>query len=284
MDKLIVAIDSTKLNALQLCARKYDLVFNNALSPLSKPEHLERGDLMHKTLQYYYVLRKYRTRWAQNNRTHADIVKICLKIGEHYAIKLQLDPEEVGAVLFQFTEYCEHYEHDGWDRIISVEQIGSFVLYEDNEIVIIYDMKMDLVLQLDNNLIIPVDHKTVKQRKPPEQLSNQFIGYCYGLGVNNVMINRIGFQKTLKREERFQRFTLSYPNAVLEEWRNNTIWWIKQLLNHIDTDFYPANFTSCDKWGGCVFQTACGKEPIARDVELLRSFDVAEHWDVGRSL
>ena len=283
MDKLIVAIDSTKLNVLQLCARKYQLVFNNALSPLNKPDYLERGDLMHKLLQHYYILRKHRQRWHQNNRTHDDIVKICIKIGEYHAIKLQLDPEEVSSILYQFREYCAHYEHDGWDRIISVEQTGSFIIYEDDLIIIVYDMKLDLVLQLDN-VVMPVDHKCVKQRKPPEKLSNQLIGYCCGLGVSNILVNRIGFQKTLKPAERFQRFTLSFPSDVIDEWKNNTVWWVKQLLNFIDTDYYPANLTSCDKWGGCAFQVACSKERIAREVELMRSFEISEHWDVGKGL
>jgi len=283
MDKTIIAIDSTKLNVLQLCARKYDWVFNGTFSPLSKPDYLERGDLMHKMLAPYYVMRRYRSRWAQNNRTHEDIIKICLRIGEHFAIKMQLHPDDVQDTMYQFGEYCKHYEHDGWDRILAVEQPGSFVLYEDDKLCIIYDMKPDLVLQLDNG-IIPVDHKTAKQRKEPSRLANQFIGYCYGLGGNNIVVNKIGFQKTLKPNERFQRYTLSYPDDVLQEWKDNTVWWIKLLLQHIEQDYWPANFTSCDKWAGCVFANVCIKERIARDFELKRSFEVSGTWDVGRGL
>lgn len=283
MDKAIIAVDSTKLNVLQLCARKYAMVFRDNLSPLSKPDFLERGDLIHKMLATYYVMRRSRSRWTQNNRTHDDVVKACLRIGEHFAIKMQLNMDSVDETFFQFNEYCKHYEHDGWDRIIAVEQVGSAVLYEDEHLVIVYEIKPDLVLQLDNGLIV-VDHKTAKQRKEPSKLANQFMGYPYVLGINNICINKIGFQKTLKPAERFQRYTLSYANDVLAEWKDNTVWWIKQLLKHIDEDFWPANFTSCDKWGGCVFEHVCMKERIAREYELQRSFEVSEHWDVGRGL
>lgn len=284
MDKAIVAIDSTKLNVLQLCGRKYNWVFKQALSPLSKPDYLERGDLMHKMLAPYYIMRRSRSRWAQNKRAHEDVIRAALKIGEHFAIQMQLHPDDVQETMFQFTEYCRFYEHDGWDRIIAVEQPGSLVLYEDNEICIVYELKPDLIIQLDNIAVLPVDHKTAKQRKEPSRLANQFIGYCYALKTNNIVINKIGFQKTLKPAERFQRHTLSYPDDVLEEWKNDTVWWVKQLLRYVDEDYWPPNFTSCDKWGGCVFEHVCVKERIAREYELMKSFERSETWDVGRGL
>jgi len=283
MDKRIISIDSTKLNTLQMCPRKFNLVFNETRSPLAKPDYLERGSLIHRMLQTYYTLKKYRTRWQQNNTTHEDVINICIRVGQWYAIKQQLDVEEVVEILFQFKEYCRFYEHDGWDRIIAVEQVGSLVLYEDDKICILYEMKPDLVLQLDNG-IIAIDHKTAKQRKQPSKLANQFMGYCFGLGINNIVVNKIGFQKTLKPHERFNRHTLSYPNDVLEEWRDNTVWWIRQLLEHIREDYWPANFTSCDKYAGCVFQDVCVKERVAREYELMRSFEIADHWDVGKDL
>ena len=280
----IIAIDATKLNTLQLCARKYNWVFKESRSPLNKPDYLERGSLIHEMLHYYYVMRRSRSRWIQNGKNHDDVVKICLRIGEHCAIKMQLDVEDVQETMFQFGEYCKHYENDGWDRVLAVEQVGSFVLYEDENICIIYEVKPDLVLQLDNNLIMPVDHKTAKQRKEPSGLANQFMGYCVALKCNNININKIGFQKTLKPNERFQRYTISYADDVLQEWKENTVYWVKQLLRHIDEDYWPANFTSCDKYAGCVFQHTCIKERIAREYELMKSFEIAEHWDVGRSL
>lgn len=283
MDKLIVAVDSTKLNTLQLCARKHNWVFNNAVSPLAKPDYLERGSLIHHMMQVYYVLRKYRTRWQQNHRTHEDIINICIRVGEYFAIKMQLEVEEVTSIIFQFQEYCRFYEHDGWDNIVSVEQSGSLLLHEDEKIIILWDIKPDLVLQLSNGLIA-VDHKTAKQRKEPAKIANQFMGYCWALGINNICVNKIGFQKTLKPQERFNRYTLSYANDVLEEWKDNTVWWIKQLLSHVDADYWPANFTSCDKYAGCVFQSVCVKERVAREYELMKSFEISDHWDVGRNL
>jgi len=283
MSKQIIAIDSTKLNVLQLCARKYNWVFNESRSPITKPDFLERGDLMHKMLASYYSMRRYRTRWVQNNQTHDDVVKICLRVGEHFAIAMQLHPDDVHDTMYQFEEYCKHYEHDGWDRVLAIEQPGSFVLYEDDQLCVMYDMKPDLVLQLDNG-IFPVDHKTAKQRKEPSRLANQFMGYCFGLHCNNIGINKIGFQKTLKPAERFNRYTLSYPDDVLVEWKDNTIWWVKEFLRHVEEDYWPANLTSCDKYGGCVFQYVCIKERIAREYELKRSFEVSEQWDVGRGL
>lgn len=283
MDRAIIAIDSTKLNAFQLCERKYDFVFNQSWAPLEKPDYLEKGDLIHQMLKPYYILRRSRSRWASNKRTHEDVIKACMRIGEYAAIQMQLHPDDVEETMFQFQEYCRFYEHDGWDRIIAVEQAGSLVLYEDDKLCVIYEMKPDLVLQLDNG-ILPVDHKTAKQRKEPSRLANQFIGYCWGLHCNNITINKIGFQKTLKPNERFQRYTLSYPDDVIQEWLENTLDWVSRLLHNNERGYWPANLTSCDKWAGCVFQTVCVKEREAREYELRRRFEVSEKWDVGKGL
>lgn len=284
MGKTIVALDSTKLNVLQLCPRKFNWVFNESQTPVEKASHLERGDLIHQMLKEYYILRKARSRWAQHHHTHEDIIKICKKVGEHHAVTQQLNVEEVDETMFQFTEYCRYYEYDGWDTIVAVEQVGSKIIYEDDDICIVYEIKPDLILQLQGGMILPVDHKTAKQRKEPSGLSNQFMSYPYMLTCNNIVINKIGFQKTLPPKDRFQRYTISFPDDVLIEWKDNAVWWIKQLLMFYHEGYWPANYTSCDKWAGCSFAPVCIKEPIAREFKLKQLFEIATPWDIGRGL
>ncbi len=132
---------------------------------------------------------------------------------------------------------------------------------------------------------MPVDHKSSKRRGEIISLSNQFIGYAWLLGTHNVMVNKIGFQKTLKPSERFTRATLSYTSDVINEWAENAVFWIKLQRHHDETGNYPRNYTSCDKWGGCVYRPICETERGARDYKIRQLFDVKEvKWDVGAKL
>ena len=284
MGKIIVAIDSQKLNAIQKCMRFYRFEQEKAYRPVITPDYFERGDLLHKMLQTYYILRKYRCNWERNNRTHADIVNICTRIGRHYSYKMHIDVAEVENVIDAFRQYTTHTANDGWNEILIVEQVGSKLMYEDENLIILYEFKIDLVISMQNVRVMPIDHKSVSQRRETEALSNQFMGYCWALGVNNIIVNKIGFQKTLKPEMKFERQVLSYSNDVLEEWVTASVWWIKHALQLVEDNMYPPNLTSCDKYNGCLFRQVCRGDKYTRELKLRSLFEQSKKWDVGETL
>ena len=144
-----------------------------------------------------------------------------------------------------------------------------------------YQGKIDLTIAISNAHLIPIDHKSSSRRGKPEYLSNQFQGYCWLLGVNNIIINKIGFQKTLKDNEKFERHTLSYPPELIEEWRQNAIYWLKKYISDGERNFYPPNFTSCDKYSGCIYEEVCRKTEEVREYKLSQLFQERPKWDVG---
>jgi hypothetical protein len=222
--------------------------------------------------------------WVIHNISHADIIDICVRVGQHAAIKMSLDNVEVESVVNAFREYAAFIANNGWDNIIAVEQSGSRIIYEDEDIVILYQFKIDLIISLQNCPVYPIDHKSSKQRRNPQYLSNQFMGYCWGLDVSNIGENKIGFQKTLKPEEKFQHHTLSYSAEMLEEWREWAIYWLKKYIVDCENDFYPPNYTSCDKYSGCIFQDICKASKEVREMKLLQTFERRPTWDVGVGL
>ena len=280
--KRIVAVDSQKLDAIMACMYLYKLrfgVIEGGLQPLQTPDYFERGGLLHDMLEPYYKMKKYRSRWLQNNHTHADIVEICIYIGRVKATKMQLDIAEIEMVIDTFRQYVEHWENDGWSNIISVERVGAKVLYNSEDLCILYEFKVDLVLSM-SGVIIPVDHKSAKSKRDPNELSNQFKGYCWGLDANHLIVNEIGFQKTLKPVDKFRRHDLHYSASMLDEWVQNAIWWVKHAIDLIDREAYPKNYTSCDKYSGCDFRTICKADPEVRDYKLQTLFEIKK-WDVG---
>lgn len=296
MTKQVFNFDSSILNTFQSCARKYEYTFLKNISPLEKAGALESGDLMHKMLEIYYSLQvnnfSFDTpvwREVKNQglipparKTFPDLQKFSVQAGRYFATKLSLPDEEIEECIYQYQEYTNHYEHDSWNPL-AVEEVGSKVLYEDDDLTILYSFKIDLVAE-QGNVIAPFDHKTARRREEPSSVSNQFIGYCYGLGLNHIVVNKIGFQKTLSRAQRFNRFILTVDDERIEEWKQNTVFWAMQMIHSQSRNHYPMNLTSCDKYSGCIYRDLCESSPSARDWKMETQFKVSETWDVAKEL
>ena len=295
----ILSIDSQILNTFQSCARKAEYSFVDNLHPPEKEEALERGDLMHKMLEVYYsvqvdnfnhdteVWRAIREAGIFDpEKTQVETFSkkrdFAIGVGRFFSTKMNLPSDEVDETIFQFREYCNYYEHDSWHPL-AVEEVGSKILYEDDNYKFIYNFKIDLVAE-QGRVIAPFDHKTAKRRQEPSSLSNQFIGYCYGLGLNNIVVNKIGFQKTLSPQQRFNRFILTIDNSRIKEWIENTVLWCARMIEAQERDSWPMNLTSCDKYSGCIFSSLCETDPESRLYKIERDFKVGDQWDVAKEL
>jgi len=284
MDRQVVVMDSQRLNTLQNCACKFDWTFNADLVPIQKAEPLETGALLHEMLKTYYRIRGAREQQFRSRVSMNEIVKICERVGENYALHQTISSDVIDETFGVFKQYVEYY-FDEPHETLAVEQVGSRIIYEDEEHLFIYETKMDWVCRLSNLPILVVDHKHSRRRGPVEDLSNQFIGYCWMLGTNNIMVNKIGFQTSLAPKDKFERSIKSYASRVIEAWVQNTIWWYFQYLRHVEEVRWPQNLTSCDKYAGCIFREVCLSAPENRPDKLRSLFDVTvEKWDVGALL
>jgi hypothetical protein len=248
---------------------------------------------MNKMLEHYYKILKVRHTWGE--RSHADIADECVKVGQDHSVSLQLQLDDAEVIIDGFRQYAAYRANDGWDNILAVERTGTFVLYESPKYKIIYQVKIDLVVQLQNMPVCGVDHKTSSRRNfdvigpdgttfAPESLSNQFKGYCVALGTNTFIKNSIGLQKTLAPKEKFTRHLISYPNSILEEWNEESAGWLIRAYENKQAGIYPRNYTSCDKYSGCTFRSICQAEPELRQMKLDTYFNKKDKWDVGKDL
>lgn len=304
MTQRILSIDSQILNSIQNCARKTELNFIKNLRPQTKAEPLEAGSLMHQMLEIYYSIKgrcvAEDADWLDDLITvgvlnlngipqsswehwdHKQTVSLCTSAGNYYASKLSLSAETSEEIIYQFQQYAEFYQYDAWHPL-AVEEVGSKVIYEDESIKIIYTFKIDLVAE-KGTLIAPWDHKTSRRREEPSSLSNQFIGYCYALGLNHIVINKIGFQKSLSQKERFQRYVLNVSQNRIVEWLDNTIFWAKKLAWNLDQGYFEQNLTSCDKYSGCIYARICESDPELRQRVMDLDYIVGAEWDVAKML
>jgi hypothetical protein len=257
---------------------------------MEKAEALERGDLMHKMLEPYYTLKLEVANFDSDTWKElisvgiqpSNPLKTAVEAGYYFATKMNLPIEVCEETIYQMKEYDEYYRHDSWNPL-AVEDVGSRVIYEDEDIRIVYNFKIDLIAE-KGNIVAPFDHKTTSMNKAPSSMSNQFIGYCWALNTNTMIVNKIGFQKTLSPAQRFQRHVLTIDDDRIIEWIDNSIWWLLKLADHMHNNHWPMNLTSCDKYGACIYRQVCESNPLSRERKLDQYFIKGETWDVSKRL
>jgi len=268
-----IALDSQVLNDVMACGYKAYLRFVRHKQPEHKAEALEKGTLFHAILKHHYAQLK-----AGRKAEYGAIVGEAVQVGLKAASEMDLSQADIAENIMQYRAYALYYQQDGW-MPIEVEQVFSKVLYESEEkqIRIIYEGIIDMVAQTPGGTAI-VDHKTSRMRKQPFLLSTQFMGYSWAMNVPHVVVNKIGFQKTLAPKERFNRYRMPYQKAHLEQWKKDAIYYAHLLISWMDQGYFPMNYTSCDKYGGCIFQPVCGSIPEVREHKLSMLFKEGKPW------
>ena len=150
----IYNIDASILITVQNCARKAQYSHVYSIQPYEKDDALQNGDLMHKMLEPYYSMKLDNGpnlesdvwKELQENGVYpsGDPVKVGVDSGLYFASKMSIPSDTAQEVITQFEAYCEYYKHEEWHPL-HVEEVGSLVLHEDEDLKIIYDFKIDLI-------------------------------------------------------------------------------------------------------------------------------------------
>lgn len=176
-------------------------------------------------------------------------------------------------------EYFEFFKNDHW-IILEAEIVKGEVLYEDDNIRILWKAKFDAIYDT-NQGIFPVDYKTQKQRKDKIKLNNQFIGQCLLMKTRKMFVQDIGFQTTLKPEEKFKRHSMDYSADLLLEWQSETLPAAAyKLIEMQENNYYPADYTKCEtKFGNCQFIPVCSVDRNIREEEIRIGFIKGLEWN-----
>jgi hypothetical protein len=305
-----VILDATVLTSIMACARLTDFRFNlNLYSLDGKSNSLEAGSIVHVFLEYFYraiingVKREQAVGYGMaaaelyirgcpacaDFKPTLEISKpLCgHKANEFPGVKntpkdTQDKPKRIGwqYVLDTCDQYQKHYRNDHWVPL-EVEVVKAEVLYEDDEIRILWKAKLDLTVDT-NEGIFPEDHKTMSQRRDTNSMNNQFMGQSILMKTKRVIINKIGFQTSLKPEEKFIRTPVNYTPERLIEWQSETLpYYAKLLLMYAETGHWPPNFTHCEgKYGNCAFyEDVCSGNPQMREENIKLHFMVGPEWN-----
>ena len=302
-----VIVDATILTTLMGCPRQADLRFNHNLESINgRSNSLETGLIIHVFLEYFYrslsrgIGRKEAIGFAfAAAETYISGCRFCAgfiptqeqpkpvcghKVDEFPG--LRNTPKEDQGYLIGWQrcldtcqEYVDFWRNDHWVTL-DVERVIAEVLYEDDEVRIMWKAKIDWLVDT-NQGIYSTDHKSMKQRRNNISLNNQFIGQCLVTKQRGMFVNKIGFQKTLEAKEKFTRAMVNYSAARLMEWQSEILpYYAKLLLMYAETGYFPPNFNQCEgKYGLCGFKDVCEADPSMRESELKRLFVVGKEWN-----
>jgi len=296
-----IIFDASMFTAFMKCARYYDFVYNMQLVDIDgKSNSLEAGSIVHAILEIYYTN-------LINGFSRSLSIASGMAAGEEYYfgcldckkelcnkhkksdpylgcknVPMESEKYEVGYnwIVKTMEQYFFHYTSDTFNPLES-ETVKGKVLYEDDEIRILWKAKIDVIINAGLSKSISMDHKTTKIDRKMSDLSNQFMGQCCILGTNNVIVNKIGFQSSLKPVDKFKREMFSYTSDRLDEWKNvilpNEVY---KFLNCIDFDKWEPRLTSCqNQYGFCDFYEVCRLDRGLREGKLKEMFKVGPKWD-----
>jgi hypothetical protein len=305
--KTNVIMDATSLSSLMSCGRYHDIRFNHRLiSNRGKSNSLEVGSLIHKVLEVFY-----QHQIAGLGRKEA--IGFALAAGQMYILGcphcsnyageegtkptcghdvdeypgVTNTPElsksfEVGwrFALETCEKYFEFYKNDAFIPL-SCEHVKGEVLYEDDEIRVLWKAKFDLIIDTNQIGIVSMDHKTFKQRRDKSTLSNQFLGQCMLLKARNVIVNKIGLQTSLKIEERLTREVISFSADRLIEWQQEILpYYAYKYIQYAESEYWPPDYTHCDTmFGPCPYKQVCEADRGMREEVLRNNYVVAPVWD-----
>lgn len=284
-----IVMDSQVLTTFQECPEKFRLTFLENIRPTHPSEPLVKGDVLHTCLEAYYKLLKAGLEKGEDRTTIHDLaVESAILEGRAKAALNGIDLGDAEEVIKTTVEYLEFYKFD--DIIpLAIEEPFILNLYENQEdgLRVLYAGKIDLVATATryNMEPVPFDNKSSGRNNTPSGRSNQFFGYTYALDSSLLVVNKIGFQKTLQPRERFKRHPLPYPKEYRERWVRNTIKTAYRLAWCLDNDEWEEIIASCDKYSGCTYKAICESvTPEAKEWKIQSEYIIGERWDVTKVL
>lgn len=280
-----IKVDSQIFSGFMKCGEYYNLHYNRHLVPLSPPSaSILKGTLAHFGFHAFNAARIEGKNWSDSSLAG-------LTSAKKNAIKLEgLDTEDALQVyntLNEFWEYRKQYE--GSEIPLAAERTFCVLIYEDAKIRIrIYlTGRIDYIFKLISSpSIIPLDYKTESESWFYSTLNNQFKFYALATKSNIVIVQRVGFQKTKKPEEKYKIESLNYDPEVLKEFVEGEIRdTCLDLLTALSENKFRKNYTACIQGHfACMFSDRynnggiCSVSPKIREEKIEKYFRVGQEW------
>lgn len=277
---LQIAWDSTSLSSLKDCPRKYWYSIVFGVEPRQRSFHLTFGILYHQALEAYDLARA-------NGSSHDTAVCIAIRRALRNSWDKALGrPWNSGnqyknrfTLIRTIVWYLEQFSEDIVETIIlangrpAVELSFRFdfpYTFSTGEPASICG-HLDRIGKVNGQPWI-LDRKTTQHEindqyferySPDNQMSTYaFSGkIVYNIPVEGVIVDAA---QVLVNSSRFRRGFAHRTPAQLEEWADDTTYWIAQADAFAKQNYWPMNDKSCFNYGGCPFRPICTRSPEVR--------------------
>ena len=278
-----VQVDSQVLTAFMACPRLYDYTFNRHLVPIGGvSKSIQKGQLAHIGIHHYWKARIDSKDYQEASTDGINAAKKAIIQFPNLASDDSLD------VLHNLVNFFKYQTTQSWIPLFT-EYYFKFLAYEDPELKLrIYlTGRIDLGVRTPQIKLIPIDVKSEAERWFYSAMRNQFKIYALACKTFMVGVQRFGFQKTIKDEDKFKLELISFDPDTLDEFKNETLpFWIKRLLIAKEDNFYPMNTSNCIHGHfACMFSDKynaggiCSSSRELREQKIARFFTIGEPWN-----
>jgi hypothetical protein len=273
-------IDNTALSTFMRCPREYNYSMRQGWRRKEKSQALSFGAFWHSLLETHY-------------KSGGDIGAVLQTFAERkHEVPNEGDYRTADRALLEYKRYREVFDVKedcratiGWPDAPMVElstAISHPLLAHE------YAGKIDRIISV-NGLGYIEDHKTTSRKDKyyfsQYQNSNQMKGYVWIARqlVTDIKIVgvRINLLHCLTNSSSFERHIVTYSDAQMTEWVDNTNRWLQRLERSIVEEDFPGHFgdDGCTRrYGNCPFFNVCGTSPTIRQAVLEQDFHI-DHWD-----
>ena len=284
-----VVWDSTMLGLFKECGRKFQFQILLGKSTKGQNIHLTFGLLYHAGLERYDHAR---AAGASHDAGVLAMVRFALNASGSRDAEGTWSSWESGdsyknryTLIRSLVWYVEENLYSAYQTVIlangkpAVELSFKFAAFTVEGEPISLAGHMDKLVSNRGETFV-ADHKTTKSALTPNFYNqftphNQFTLYTIagkvtlGRPTQGVLVNAASI---LVNGTRFGTRPIPRPPAVLDEWLEETQWWIAQARAMAVANHWPGNDKSCNNYGGCAFAKVCGVSPSHRDAWLRDDF------------
>lgn len=300
--RLVLCMDSQQLQAAQVCPRSYWLAYVEHLRRIRPPRRLDgepiavnTGTLVHLVMNNVNRLKIA----ASKNRFQKLVPRFAvtntslLECG--YRVIRRFPDLTDEQKLFHITKFTQFF---AWDiaagtyyKPLGTEVGFAKILYQDRDIIYIYEGRMDLIIRAEldggNNVFDTwVDFKSTGRDSIMYANRNQFLGYSYAMDTNMGFVLSYGLQK--EKKDPFAYKPVYHPQPLIDQWKRDSINTFHTVASHAPhgIEAFPRVRAACDggQFGWCQFVKLCDNAHAPKVVQdgLVKIFYRKKVWSAWK--